>query len=92
MIGTLSKLEALTDVKSANPLRTKSMRGSFEHMPFPGKPFVIVNDEPLDKSGGATNRVIITSPVQRILDSDVERIVFATENSKYELVLVLDEK
>jgi len=84
MIGTLTKLGNITEAKSANPLRTASVRGSFLIEPKVGWPFQLANDQPLTGVGA---RVVVTSPVKQITSHNGQRIVFNTENSTYELII-----
>lgn len=83
MIGTLSKLGALSNFKGPNPLRTSSVEGVFELEPKIGWPFTIYGES---LTPGAAARVVSTSEVKRILLHDGKRIVFETENSRYELM------
>jgi len=75
----------LTRITDNNHTRTIEMIGECVERPTIGRPFVIVNDQPLDKQ--MSGRLIETSPVQTavsVYDYDgKKKIQFSTLNTDY---------
>lgn len=77
-----AKLTRLTD---NGHTRTKEMIGECRE-PEVGKPFVIVNDDPLVKENGENMRLIETSPIQYMCTLfDKQGWSFSTLNTSYML-------
>lgn len=88
MKGELSKL------KGGENVRTREVVGEFAELPCVGKRFVIANTEPLQKKNGENARAVITSLVKKVdyARANEKIIVFDTENSTYQLLLMEELK
>lgn len=80
-LGVLKKIES-----SHNNLRTSEMEGVFSEFPKIGESFQIFG-----KGLKIGNRLIYTSPIKEILESDDNSITFKTHYSKYHLSLIAED-
>lgn len=71
-----------------NNLRTNSMVGEISDIPKIGFPFIISNQDPLNKNIGANGRLIFTTNVVSVdKKTDIE-YEFKTVNSTYKLEII----
>ena len=79
----------LTKIESNHKnLRTNSMEGEISDLPKVGFPLIIVNDKPLDTSGGADSRIIWTTNIVEVNKKSDNEYEFTTRNSTYKLEIL----
>ena len=84
MVGTLRKIS-----ENVNELRTRAVVGVFPHLPEIGSRFLIFA-EPLEEAN-ADFRLVSTSLVLTVNFLSSRSILFETQNSTYQLELLLSE-